>query len=154
MTEITGDAWQTWQKLLQQEECFLCITTNGTIKKNGECVMGAGIAKEAAQLFPYIPEELGHNISRYGNTVHYLRNNMLSFPVKHNWWETADIELIKESCKTLMEALDTLAIERDVEECTALLVRPGCGNGKLDWETQVKPAIAPLLDDRVYIITF
>lgn len=154
MTEITGDAWQTWQKILQQEECFLCITTNGTVKKNGECVMGAGIAKEAARFFPRLPEDLGREISKHGNRMHYLGNNLLSFPVKHNWYETADIELIKESCKTLMEALDYLATERDVEECTAILPRPGCGNGKLDWETQVKPAIAPILDDRVYIITF
>lgn len=154
MTEITGDAWQTWQNLLQQEECFLCITTNGTIKKNGECVMGAGIAKEAACFFPRLPEDLGREISKHGNRMHYLGNNLLSFPVKHNWYEIADIELIKESCKTLMEALDYLAVERDVEECTALLVRPGCGNGKLDWETQVKPAIASILDDRVYIISF
>ena len=154
MIEINGDAWQTWQKLLQHEECFLCITTNGTVKKNGECVMGAGIAKEAAHFFPRLPADLGKEITKHGNRMHYLGDNLLSFPVKHNWFENADIELIKESCKSLMEALDYLAMEYDVEECTALLVRPGCGNGKLDWETEVKPVIAPLLDDRVYVITF
>jgi hypothetical protein len=152
--EITGDAWQTWQKLQEQEECFLCITTNGTLRKDGACVMGAGIAKEAARQFDWVAKDLGRNILMYGNVMHYLGHNLVSFPVKHNWWETADIELIKRSCNELIAFLDSMAIERDVEECTAILVRPGCGNGKLDWETEVKPVISSLLDDRVYIITF
>jgi len=35
----------------------------------------------------------------------------------------------------------------------AVLPRPGCSNGGLDWETEVKPVISKILSDRVWVIT-
>lgn len=35
-----------------------------------------------------------------------------------------------------------------------LLPRPGCGNGSLNWERDVRPVLAPVLDDRFSVITF
>ena len=41
MKEIRGD-------LFTQEADTICITTNGFVKANGECVMGRGCAKQLA----------------------------------------------------------------------------------------------------------
>lgn len=54
-------------------ECdALCITTNGFVKSNGECVMGKGIAKQIKQYFPNIPKDLGKLIKTKGNKVHLI----------------------------------------------------------------------------------
>jgi len=132
----------------------ICVTTNGFVKKNGEAVMGRGIAKEANEYYPGLSKTLGGFIKLYGNHVFPLYFDgqsdqiILSFPVKHNWFETADMELIRRSCQELMEYVDkTSPIKR------ALLPRPGCGNGRLRWE-DVKKEIEPLLDDRISVVTF
>lgn len=151
MKEVKGDAFKTWEWYGSNDEWLLCITTNGTVKKDGDAVMGAGIAKQAKEIFPWIPAQLGQFLSKYGNRMCYLGCNLITFPVKHNWYEKADIQLIKASCKELMDSLDDLKEDRGCE-VKALLVRPGCGNGKLNWETEVKPVISKLLDDRVVVI--
>ena len=53
MIEVFGDAWEL------SKDHFLCITTNGEVKINGQAVMGKGIAKEAANRFPELPEAFG-----------------------------------------------------------------------------------------------
>lgn len=148
MREARGDIF----KLLETGNFdAFCITTNGTIKSNGECVMGRGIALTCKRMFPDIPMILGNLIRIRGNHVHklgtYKSSVIFSFPVKHNWWEVADIELIKRSCVELTHELDRLNLK------SVLLPRPGCGNGKLNWN-DVEPVIAKLLDDRVIVVTF
>lgn len=152
MIEMVGDVWGLWELLLKEYDVHLCITTNGIVRKDGKAVMGRGIALEAAQKFSWIQTNLGTNLKKYGNNVHYLGNNIFSFPVKHHWRDKADIELIKKSCLEIMDALDDLTEERK-EKQKVLLVRPGCGNGGLNWETEVKPLISTLLDDRVIIVS-
>jgi hypothetical protein len=147
MREIRGELFE----LIKQYD-GMCVTTNGFVKRNGECVMGAGIAKTIKNMFPEIPYRLGQFIKQYGNNVLYIGDieqvkPIFSFPVKHAWFEVADIELIKKSCIQLMEVIDDWNLE------TVLLPRPGCGNGKLNW-LEVKEQIAPLLDDRVVVVTW
>ena len=72
MREAFGDLW-----LIDADA--KCITTNGFIKKNGEAVMGAGVAKEAAIKYPELPEKLGYSIGVNGNrvvriTLHFQSN--------------------------------------------------------------------------------
>ncbi|MCK9470137.1 MAG: ADP-ribose-binding protein [Bacilli bacterium] len=126
-----------------------CITTNGFVKKNGDAVMGRGIAKEAAIKYPQLPTMLGDKLKENGNKVQSIdkiRNTILcAFPVKHNWYEEADINLIRKSCKELMDIIN----KHDVK--SVLLNMPGVGNGKLDFNT-VKFAIEELLDDRVTVV--
>jgi len=153
MKELAGEAWETWEHYNSYEDWLICITTNGTVKKNGDAVMGAGIANEAKKKYPAFPSLLGSKLKNYGNDVHYLGDNIITFPVKHNWYETADIDLIIKSCKQLMNALDNLTVKRGYD-VYAILPRPGCGNGKLDWETQVKPVISKILDDRIWVISY
>lgn len=125
------------------------ITTNGSVKRNGECVMGRGCAKEAMTRYPDLPLVLGQAIQGLGNEAFWFPIGgifLVSFPVKHKWMEKADPALIEQSAKKIakMAAL---------EGRTVVMPRPGCGNGHLNWE-DVKPILAPILDDRFHVITF
>jgi hypothetical protein len=121
------------------------ITTNGDVRKDGACVMGRGVALQAAQRFPEIPYELGAVLKAKGNHVHQLGFGLWSFPVKHHWRDEADLDLIEQSAHELARfALATPAQ-------TWLLVRPGVGNGKRHW-FEVEPRIA-CLPDNVLVIT-
>lgn len=141
MIEVVGDLW-TFPGVDVR-----CITTNGTLKADGTAVMGRGCAYEAKTRYPDLPKRLGSRIDTYGNNVHYIglydSVELYSFPVKHNWWEKADLALIKQSAIQVMDIPN---------EFTVLLPRPGCGNGRLKWE-DVKKVIAPILDDRVLVIS-
>lgn len=149
----------------------ICITTNGYVKKNGEAVMGRGIAKEAAEEYPQLPKWLGTHLGYNGNHVtlgsfdypcttengyEVCEQVFFIFPVKPTfgpngemgWKAKADLNLIKQSAEELMEFINDFSYMK-----TVLLPRPGCGNGKLSWE-QVKPVIEPILDDRVTVVTW
>lgn len=45
---------------------YVCITTNSILNKNGELVMGAGVALEAKQRFPELPKVYGSKIKKDG----------------------------------------------------------------------------------------
>lgn len=136
----------------------VCVTTNGIVKADGKAVMGAGVAKECADLFPEIPLLLGDRINKFGNRVHKLGlynrftkygmvvYQILSFPTKYHWRYNSDINLIIKSCTELVEIADLY------EYSSVYLTPPGCGNGHLDWETQVKPNIEHILDDRFIVV--
>jgi hypothetical protein len=151
MRLIEGDLFEHLTKV-----DVICITTNGYVKKDGEAVMGRGCALTAANMFPTLPRILGDAIRDNGNVVSILANitggiqstYILSFPVKHNWWEEADIKLIEKSAQDLVQQVTSMKLK------TIVIPRPGCGNGKLDWETHVMPTLRSILDDRFYIIDF
>ena len=126
------------------------ITTNGFVKKNGEAVMGRGCALEAANLFPNFSYLLGNSLKISGNkSFHYWLKgvHLLTMPVKHNWREKADLELIEKSALSLISHVDGWKFN------TVVMGRPGCGNGQLNWE-DVKPVLEKILDDRFMAITF
>lgn len=144
MREHYGELWDLWSP-----RDWLCITTNGFVKSNGECVMGRGCAREAALSFPKLPLELGSHIQSNGNVPSYFHQyRVISFPVKHKWWEEADLELIKESGVWLLGAavLDP--------GTTFYLPRPGVGNGRRSWTEEVRPLLESLdLPDNVVVVT-
>lgn len=143
MIEVFDDFWE-------YKADIKCITTNGFVKKNGEAVMGRGIAKQAAIKMPQLPAVLGQGLRNHGNNLMclgWVDNSywLFNFPVKHNWWEKAELELIKRSAEQLIEGCSATA--------TVLLPRPGCGNGQLAWE-EVRPVLEPILaGSRFRIIT-
>jgi hypothetical protein len=143
MIEATGDLWTypaDWR----------VITTNGFVKKNGECVMGRGCAKEAAKKWPELPKALGDHIKKHGNTLGIdEERKLIFFPVKHNWWEKADVELIKANAVLLHNFFGKNRMWLDK---TCVMPRPGCGNGGLKWE-DVKPLLE-VLPDNVTVITY
>lgn len=128
----------------------VCITTNGDVKQNGCCVMGRGIARQFRDLFPGIDLKLGGYIQKYGNRCFQLGNAtinnktfmVVSLPVKHHWNEYADVTLICKSCEQLVEMANKFGYKK------VWVPAPGCGNGKLRYETHVFPWISQILDDR------
>lgn len=152
MREAQGDLWE-----------FLAdarvVTTNGYVKLNGRAVMGRGVALQAVRRYPGIDGVLGAHLNTGGNHVWILnadeprepdfeyKNVVLSFPVKHNWWEPADLALIERSARELVALANGYP-----EWQTIALPYPGCGNGGLDW-ADVKPTIEGILDDRFVALT-
>lgn len=143
MLEITGNLWDYYGK----PGHVVCITTNGFVKKNGDAVMGRGCAWEATQRIPDIARTLGNWIRDKGNVPGWIRYDLplIAFPVKHNWFEKADIKLIRDSA-------DWLRLAAKGSPHTFILPRPGCGNGQLTWSS-VKPALF-YLPDNVLVIDF
>lgn len=66
MREKRGSIW----KYLEEPNTAICITTNASVTKSGEAVMGAGVARQAKERFPEIPKRLGlfltMNAERFG----------------------------------------------------------------------------------------
>ncbi len=145
MIEITGNLWSNFS---DPRIVIRCITTNGTLKQNGEAVMGRGCAKEAALLYPDLPSILGKHIRDTGNVLggpFRMPDGalLLTFPVKHEWHEKADTDLIVASARDLVQFAA-------LPDTVFILPRPGCGNGHLSWET-VGPLIGFLPDNVVVI---
>lgn len=130
----------------------VCVTTNGFVKRNGEVVMGRGIALQIQRRYPSVPKHLGSLIRKHGNRPMIIgtirqKTKLVSFPVKHNWWEDADLQLIEDSCIKLVAMADKFGWEE------VILPRPGCGNGNLEWE-QVYPILSKYFDDRFVIMSY
>jgi hypothetical protein len=159
--ETTGNLWN-----LAADFQAVCITTNGYVRADGAAVMGRGCAKEAAGYWPELPFRLGLEISMNGNHLHSFRCGhsgvysqasgilrsddfveVLAFPVKHAWFEKADISLILQSARELVAYADTTWLREVLLPC------PGCGNGQLDW-VDVAPELEAVLDDRFTVTTF
>lgn len=121
------------------------ITVNGSIRKDGCAVLGRGCALEATHKYPQLQRLLGARIRTYGNRVHcFLPYKLLTFPVKHEWWEQADIDLI---------ALSTHQLSRWIfPDSSYVMPRAGCGNGRLQWAV-VHPILSRL-PDNVSVIDF
>lgn len=145
MIERTGNLWE------QDADAYV-ITTNGFVKKNGAAVMGAGVARQARDRYPGLDNWFGMRLEELGNHVIWLMQmpNIISFPVKHNWWEDADPELIERSAQELADLVDTRDFQRITHYNEIAMVRPGCGNGNLDWGF-VKMLIEDTLDDRFVV---
>lgn len=125
---------------------FIVVPVNECVKKNGSAVMGRGLAWQSVRIYPSLPYELGKRITRYGSRVFaFLNYRIVTFPTKHNWWEKADINLIRTSAIQLSFLMDTLGLER------IYIPMVGCGNGKLKW-SEVKREIGPMFYDDRYII--
>ena len=167
MREWKGDLWS-----LVGNVTHLCITTNGDVNKGGRAVMGKGCAREAANLFAQydVAKILGRQLQRHNNVplwlgimqrtstgIAFIPNNLdgpqaygegtflFTFPVKHHWGEPADPGLIDLSARRLAQMFQG-------QQVNIAIPRPGCGNGQLKWEEQVKPILTPVFDDRFLIV--
>ncbi len=144
MKEINDNIWKLWQK-----GAMIVIPTNGFVKNNGEAVMGRGLAYQASLRFPELPNALGYNIKMYGNKVFiFPQENLFTFPVKHNWWEEANLQLIESSAIQLQQLINKIELKIPYP---IYIPHVGCGNGKLDW-IKVKPIIEKYLDNEKVII--
>lgn len=141
MLEVNGDLWGF--------NGIHCITTNGFVKKDGRAVMGKGCAYQAAIRYPQLPFILGGILRQTGNHVyHFNEFNVITFPVKHAWYDLAAPQLIVRSAHELMDWI----VKNDTKE-NVYLPRPGVGNGKLLW-IDVKPLIEHVLSNQVIAVDF
>ena len=128
----------------------VCVTTNGVVKRNGELVMGAGIAKQFAINFPQLPKLLGDKVSTHGNYVYHVGDYgctaILSFPTKHNYNDNSCIELIKRSAIRLVKWANQSGAK------SILIPSPGTGLGGLD-KSLVYNVLNNILDERFTIVT-
>ena len=152
MREVYGDAWEMVEDSRTKYNT-ICILTNGNLDRNGDNVMGRGIARQAKQKHPELPRMIGQHLRLIGNSPLAIsgrgigaRYNIVTFPTKHSWKDDSDIELIKESAVTL----NALAEENNLE---VLLPRPGCGNGGLKW-SEVRQVLEEVLGERVTVVSF
>ena len=139
MREISGNIWE------YQKTAIVAVTTNGQVTKNAS-VMGRGVAAQAARLFPWFPGRLGACIAENGNHVHYLGDNLVSFPVEVSPYAVPDLGLIERSARELAALAD------EAGWTTIVVPRPGCGGGGLSWH-DVRPLLERHFDDRFLVIT-
>lgn len=138
MIEQIGDLWEA-----HKDGNWVAVTTNGDLRKDGENVMGKGIALQAKQRFPDLPKRIGAGIAANGNHVQVFEDiKVISFPTKYSWRYHSSLLLIKQSAEELSQ-LDLLG--------QVYMPRPGCGEGRLYWP-DVRPIIKPILDDRFVIL--
>lgn len=142
MLEIIGDIWK-----FHDAGHWAVVTTNGTLCKDGSAVMGRGVALQAKNRFPELPYKLAVELSLLGNEVFVFDEyHIVTFPTKHNWRDKSDLGLIENSAIHLAGYL-----ERGYIDPPVCMVRPGCGNGGLDWG-DVKTVLETYLDDRFVIV--
>ena len=142
MIEVVGDMWK-------MDADAICVTTNGIIKKNGEAVMGAGVALQAKNRYPSLPRALAKKLRSVGNHVYHMPQSdihIITFPTKHDWRDDSDIKLIERSCEELVVLTHCLGWKK------VILPRPGCANGKLNW-SDVKLVLEKHFDNRFCIVT-
>jgi hypothetical protein len=144
MLELKADLWEI--------PCDArVISTNGSVNRFGHAVLGRGCALEAKQRYPELSLKLGVLLRGHNRNHVYMFKEMgsllVTFPVKHQWHERADITLIRWSADELVEMTHAQGWKR------VALPRVGCGNGKLSW-TIVKPVIERILDDRFTVCSF
>jgi len=149
MIDITGNMF-TLRKFIDLDA--LCITTNEIIKRDGKAVMGAGVAKQAKNIFYNIDKILADLIKKNGHITQVIKFEpdsyyLVSFPTKYHWKDRSDISLIEKSTKQLLD------LTNEYEWKKVILPRPGCSNGGLNYISQVKPLLSKYLDDRFFIIT-
>lgn len=124
---------------------FRVITTNGSIRADGCAVLGRGCAREATQRYPGLASALGARLMARGNRVHFFEAyGLFTFPVKHQWMEKADLDLIRASTEAFASQLLTSA--------RYVMPRAGCGNGRLAW-ADVEPILA-MLPDNVTVVDY
>lgn len=142
MVRLTkGDMWTAYPTA-----DLFCVTSNATLKQNGELVMGAGIAGEVRRCFPGLPRLIGKKlISVYGESRvlpdygFYLLGKMALFQTKRLWHKKAELGLIELSTRGL------LAYCQEHPLAQVHLNFPGIGRGGLP-RNRVLPIIEVLPD--------
>lgn len=143
--ETVGDIWKLHSK---QKTAVLVIPTNGTIKNNEQAVMGRGLAADAVKRYLTIDYQLGEKLAKEGNHVFYFKKlRVITFPVKYEWYEMADLSLIQQSTQELQRCILTNKLAQ------VLVPRVGCGNGGLTWD-KVKPVLQEILDHRCTLVSY
>ena len=108
-------------------------------------VMGKGIARTFKRLYPDMFEEYKTHCDT-GELVigklHLYTNSdkwILNFPTKKHWRGKSKVEYIEAGLKDFVDIYDSEGIE------SVSFPMLGCGNGGLDWDSQVRPLMEKYL---------
>jgi len=163
---IKGDIWDHYQNY----QAICCTCNEITTKKyypyeHDELVMGAGIALSFKKKFPDLPRIWGDRLirleKRYGHKplmmithpglLFNIEKNiewkygkhpyLVYFKTKLHWKDSTPKRLIDASMAELCDYIDLLGWN------SVLLPCPGCQNGGLNWEKDVRPILEPYLND-------
>lgn len=138
---VKGDIWDF--------DGYKIITTNFSVNKNGEAVMGRGLAYQAAQKFPALKKEYGKILSEqmFTYTTIFQEYKLIMFPVKRYWYEKADINIILASLKELVD------LEQRLKEQIYMPI-PGVGYGELNKELvlQLITAYLDLVGSNIIVV--
>lgn len=114
--------------------CKVLVNTVNTVG-----VMGKGIAKEFKGIYPKMFTEYQSLCERglidIGNLWIYPTSNkwVLNFPTKKHWRSPSKPEYLEAGLQKFAR------IYQDARIASVSFPMLGCGNGELDWESQVKP---------------
>lgn len=148
---------------------WIVITTNGGLDRDGNLVMGAGVAGAAKRRIPGLERRLGALVAKHGNVpVGLTRERVLTWPTKPathtladgsthpGWMCVARVNdpscldqvgrLTAASGQKLLALVERLEIKGPI-----FLPRPGCGLGGLDWR-KVRPWMEERFDDRFVVV--
>ena len=143
MREYFGNIWA------EDADAYV-VTTNGIVRHN-KLVMGAGIAKQVAQMYPTMPVLAGQHVTEKGNVPGIFkmsRHTIVTYPTKHDYKDSfSDIKLISDGAEKLVKFADEHHWKKIV------MPRPGVGFGHLKWE-DVKNVIGPVFDNRFVVMEF
>lgn len=155
--QYTGDIWNLWER-----GWYITIPTNLYLKADGEAVMGRGLALQATRRWPRVQLWYGFHLKEHVRRTPENRNprmedvdpngfglislnhewRALFLPVKTSWNQGARKTLIELSLKDLHRHLTN---HNWSDDRWVAIPRLGCGNGMLDWETDVKPMMREFL---------
>lgn len=131
-------------------EGIVVVPTNGVLKADGHAVMGAGLAKQAAERYPGLPRHLGDRLKARGNHVHFFDQvDLVTFPTKEHFKDPSPLKLVLRSAVELYAILPFIQKDRG----PILVPRVGCGLGGLDWDV-VKPHLERLLEPQLHRFQF
>ena len=151
MKQVFGDIFST----LGRADA-LCVTTNGVIKRNGELVMGAGIALQAKQRFPGIAIEAAKGVGKghdsHVRPIHLFKPDedslhptmIVALPTKLHFKDSSPLDLVIRSLKELVSLTDIMQWK------AVVLTQPGCGHGGLKWN-YMEALCSKILDNRFYV---
>lgn len=147
MKYVTGDIWA----LAEEEDAWVVIPTNTTIRQDGRAVMGAGLAKDAVERYPDLHENLANHIKISKDSL-YIYKPIICMPTKRNWRGKSRLEWVEKGCFELVELARVLSSVGNDQ--SILLPQLGCGLGGLNWERQVRPVVDSILEgDRFILVT-
>lgn len=134
----------------------LVIPTNQGWTKAGMNVMGRGVAREAANRYPILPELLGTYCMQrrfYAKVWPFVMPTdnqiLICFPVKplrpkapqFSWNQPASLSLIRKSVQQLAELVSSDIMPESAALSYIYLPLVGCGNGGLS-----RDAVLPILE--------
>lgn len=144
LTTMRGNMWD------YHPYNWCVVTTNIGWNKNGNNIMGAGVARTAGIYHPFLAEWYGKECMAHKEdigAIPYINANLIMFPTKSlnpqaphlSWQQNSTLDRIERSLKSLVENIDTFLTHLN---SPIYMPPPGCGNGGLEIED-----VYPLLDE-------